>query len=134
MRIAILLAVVLYLQLGRAAHAVEVIAFEPNWQQSSEHLQKMWREIPEDKRKAIQSYLLMDLGLSSTGFIQLLGVYRSEKSKSLLHFQQLDQHGSRLLWSALVDFRTMSARVLYHNDPSKISSAFVPMPEREAPR
>ena len=62
----------------------------------------------------------MRMGLSSTGMIRLIGVYRQaggkeegEEVPELYHFLQQDLGGSRLFWSVLVDPVASTAEVLY---------------------
>jgi len=103
------------------------ISFESSVFQSKDALSARWKQIPPDKRKQIATFLLMRLGLSSTGKIQLIGVYRDPEKetsngqeRTLLHFQQLDLLGGRLFWSVLVDPDASTARVLYH-----VNKAFI---------
>ncbi len=106
------------------AQSFEVITFDSTPRQSKQQLVSSWHGVPAKKRSAIESYLLIGLGLSSTGTVQLIGVYR-ETENPLLHFQHLDLHGARLVWSVLVDPTNMSARVIYHQDEALISDRFV---------
>lgn len=105
------------------SHEREFVSFEPSAFQSKEKLAAQWNTIAEDRRDALRQYLF-SLGMSSTGAIQLIGVYRKGASGTLLHFQQLDLHGSRLFWSVLVDPEDMSGRVIYHTQHDRISNGF----------
>jgi hypothetical protein len=109
----------------QASHATELLSFEPSVFQSENKLTSSWRAMAEDQRDMIQGYLF-SLGVSSTGVIQLIGVYGDDASGALLHFQQLDLYGSRLFWSVLVDPDDMSARVIYHTHLDRISDRFAP--------
>lgn len=62
----------------------------------------------------------MRMGLSSTGKIRLIGVYRqvggkekNEEGRKTFHFLQLDLMGARLFWPVLNDPEVSTARVLY---------------------
>lgn len=112
---------------GRASRAQEPVSIEPEVLQSKERIAVPWNSIDEDRRDAIHRYLL-GLGLSSTGRIQLIDVYRVDASRSLFHFQQLDLHGSRLFWSVLVDAESMSGKLVYHIQHDRISDRFMPIP------
>lgn len=108
--------------------------------QSKEFLASAWNAVPASRRNAIEAYLGGQLGVSSTGTIHLMGVYREPYSGSeqgnglhlrLLHFQQLDLDGTRLFWSVLIDPDDATARVLYHPEGSKISAKFIPLAQKE---
>jgi hypothetical protein len=78
-------------------------------------------EIP----KKIESFVMMKLGLSSTGSIKAIGTYRlrqdcklGKKSDEIIHLVQQDLCGSRLCWSCLVNESGGKVQVLYHSqDP-----------------
>lgn len=125
--IALLLAFAISLQAERTSHARELVSFEPSVFQSKKKIASAWNAIAEDRRDTIQAYLF-SLGLSSTGVIQLIGVYHDNASGALFHFQQLDLHGTRLFWSVLVDPTEMSARVIYHPQSERISEGFAAIP------
>ena len=108
-----------------AAHARELFSFEPT-AQSRDQAVRSWNAIAEDRRATIQQYLF-SLGVSSTGVIQLIGVYRKDESGTLLHFQQVDLNGSRLFWSVLIDPEAMSGRVIYHVQQARVSGSFGPI-------
>jgi hypothetical protein len=110
-----------------ASQAHALVSIGPGVFQSTENIAASWMTIADNRRDAIQQYLL-SLGLSSTGRIQLIGVYRAEASGSLLHFQQFDLHGSRLFWSVLVDPESMSGKIVYHTQHDRISDRFMPIP------
>ena len=106
----------------------KVISFDSPSSQSKEALSSSWNEIPSDKRRKIENYLMTSLGLSSTGKIHLIGVYRhprkeyeSKKRENILHFQQLDLMGTRLFWSVLIDSEASTAWVLYHPDKKPVT-------------
>jgi hypothetical protein len=105
------------------SHARDLISLERSVFQTDDKIAAEWKAIAEDRRDRIQEYLFR-LGLSSTGTIQLIGVYRGDPSRTLLHFQQLDLHGSRLVWSVLVDPEDMSARVIYHTERDQVTEGF----------
>jgi hypothetical protein len=125
LNIALLLAAAASSLAARTSHAQELFSFEPT-AQSRDQAVGTWNAIAEDRRGRIQQYL-MSLGLSSTGVIRLIGVYRKDESGSLLHFQQLDLHGSRLFWSVLIDPEDMSGRVIYHVQHARVSGSFGPI-------
>lgn len=102
------------------------ISFEPGPWQSKAALTSAWQALPDAKRKAIERHLGR-MGLSSTGTIQLLGVYRDEGTGPVLHFQQVDLFGSRLLWIVLVDTTRLSARTIYHVHPEQASAGWSPI-------
>ena len=118
---------------GQAAQSTSLTTVEPHGSQTVEKRANAWKEVGAEKRKIIESYLMRELGFSSTAHTQLLGVYRHEQQNEsseaglLLHIQQLDLMGARLFWSVLVDPDAMSVRVLYHVDASKVSTTFVPI-------
>ena len=95
--------------------------------QSPDRLEEAWNEISSDKRKVIQSYLL-NLGLSSTGRIRLIGSFRqsgqSNQDRRILQFQQEDLQGTRLYWSVLVDPDALEARVIFSLPSDQLSPDF----------
>jgi hypothetical protein len=126
----LVLAALLFSANGLTAAGAQLISSEPHPSQSAPSLAGAWEDLSEEKRQRIEDYLRMKLGLSSTGRVQLMGVYRVDslgESRELVHIQQLDLMGARLCWSVLVDPDAMSAKVLYHVDKSYISTSFVPM-------
>jgi hypothetical protein len=89
--------------------------------QGSDHLLKQWQELPSGIRKKIESEIVGDrLGLSSTGTVQLIGVYNQPqgkdeaKPKRLFHLRQTDLFGERLFWSILVNAEEETYRILFH--------------------
>jgi hypothetical protein len=103
--------------------------------QSRAALDAHWQKLDAERRREIETSLVMRLGLSSTGSIRLIGVYRQidgkdDADKTLFHFQQLDLMGIRLLWSALVDPDAATARVLYHVDAGLVTREPVPLGRR----
>ncbi len=61
------------------------------------------------------------LGLSSTGVVQLIGIYNqpAEKggkanAKQMFHLRQTDLFGQRLFWSILVNPKDETYRILFH--------------------
>ncbi len=76
-------------------------------------------------KKRISSYLY-GLGMSSTGSLQLIGVYRltnpsefGEKGDKVFHLLQQDLFGDRLFWSCLVNVDSEMTRVLYDVNAKK---------------
>jgi hypothetical protein len=97
----------------------------------SKILQQQWDELPEGLRKRIESEIVVGrLGLSSTGRVELIGVYtqgrgRDDDKKPQRHFHLLQQDlfGSRLFWSTLINPDDATYKVLYHvNEPGEASS------------
>jgi hypothetical protein len=123
--IALLVALTICSQAEQTAHARELLSFGPSAFQSKDKLASSWQAIADNQRDQIQRYLFR-LGLSSTGVVQLIGVYRDDASGALLHFQQLDLFGTRLVWSVLVNPDDMTARVIYHTQHDQISDSFAP--------
>jgi hypothetical protein len=76
----------------QGSQAREVFSFEPSVFQSKDKLASSWKAIAEKRRDVIQEYLF-SLGVSSTGAIHLIGIYRTDAPGELLHFQQLDLQG-----------------------------------------
>lgn len=100
--------------------------------QSRAVLDAHWQKLDAKTRREIETFLVMRLGLSSTGSIRLIGVYRQidgkdAGDKTLFHFQQLDLMGTRLFWSALVDPDAATALVLYHVDAGLMPREPVPL-------
>lgn len=94
----------------------------PNGQESR-LLAKQWQALPSSIRKKVESEIVVGrLGLSSTGRVQLIGVYDQQgfktKSMRLFHLRQIDLFGSRLFWSILVNPEEETYRVLFHASPS----------------
>jgi len=80
------------------------------------HPTKTEYQLPSDT----ESFLVTELGLSSTGAIQVIGSYRltgdSELGKEqdeILHVIQKDLFGDRLFWSCLVNLTRERVQVLY---------------------
>ncbi|HEY6154719.1 MAG TPA: hypothetical protein VIW07_13345 [Candidatus Udaeobacter sp.] len=106
-------------------NADSLISFGTSSQQSEASLRDSWMKTPVEVRRKL-SHFLLDMGLSSTGAIRLIGVYIGpRKNQQMFHFQQLDLFGSRLFWSILVSPDTMQARVLYHVDEKKIKGDWI---------
>ena len=89
--------------------------------QDEELLLSQWEQIPVEVRKRIDSTIVgQRLGLSSTGRVQLIGVYAQQlpddedNPQRLLHLRQADLFGSRLFWSILVDPDKKTYRILFH--------------------
>lgn len=83
--------------------------------------EKAWQKIDNDTKKKIEHYLMMELGLSSTGKIELIGNYIltsddefGKQGQQVLHFIQRDLFGSRLFWSCLINTDNYNTRLLYH--------------------
>jgi hypothetical protein len=107
-----------------------LITFAPGRGQTEAELRAAWIKIPKDTRKQIESHLVAGLGLSSTGSINLLGIFNiagtgDSKNSRVLQFQQVDLFGSRLFWTALIDPDVLTSRVIYHIDESKIQTRSV---------
>jgi hypothetical protein len=73
-------------------------------------------EIPTN----IESFVVMKLGLSSTGSIRAIGKYRltqdcklGKKSDEIIHLVQQDLFGELLFWSCLVNESGGKVQVLY---------------------
>ena len=72
--------------------------------------------------KQIESFLIKEFGLSSTGTIKAIGKYHltqnsklgSEKDE-IIHVIQQDLGGSRLFWSCLVNLNQGKVLVLYRS-------------------
>ena len=96
--------------------------------QSTERIASEWKQIDESQQKQIQNYLL-GLGLSSTGTIHLIGIFDVDNRK-VMQFQQFDLHGTRLVWSVLVDPATMSSRIIFDTRETRISDRFTPIAKR----
>ena len=83
--------------------------------------EKAWQKIDNDTKQKIEHYLMMELGLSSTGKIELIGNYSltedddfGKQGQQVLHFIQRDLFGSRLFWSCLINVDNYNTRLLYH--------------------
>lgn len=70
--------------------------------------------------KKIESFVVMKLGLSSTGSIKAIGKYRltqdcklGKKTDEIIHLIQQDLFGGRLFWSCLVNESEGKVQVLY---------------------
>jgi hypothetical protein len=90
--------------------------------QDADQLLKQWQELPAGTRKKIESEIAVGkrLGLSSTGTVQLIGVYHhpvgnGDKAKPTrwFHLRQTDLFGGRLFWSILVNPEDETYRVLF---------------------
>ncbi|HET6395803.1 MAG TPA: hypothetical protein VFF91_03070 [Pseudoxanthomonas sp.] len=133
-RIALLLFLSLCPLAAPGADAPGLLAFGPEAFQSRDTRLAAWEAVPRERREAIEAYLFGRLGLSSTGVVQLAGAYHDHAGGALLHFQQADLHGSRLVWSVLVDPDELSARVLYHAQEGPASGGPEPIPPTPAGR
>ena len=89
--------------------------------QDGETLLKKWQQLSDSQRKKIESEIVVGkrLGLSSTGTVQLIGVYdqpqdndRKTKPTRLFHLRQTDL-GGRLFWSILVNPEDEAFRILF---------------------
>ena len=90
--------------------------------------EKAWMKRPIELRKKVEHFLLMDMGLSSTGGINLIGVYYHNgpaANQQTFHFQQVDLGGERLFWSVLISPDTMQARILYNVSETKTKAEWV---------
>jgi len=108
----------------------DIISFEkpelPDWRV----LQRAWEAIDPSVRSDIETYLLVRLGLSSTGTTSLIGVYSlsghdalGPEGSKVLHFVQRDLFGERLFWSCLVNPQNRKVRILYQcADPDRYGS------------
>jgi hypothetical protein len=83
--------------------------------------EKAWEKIDSDTKQKIELYIVIELGLSSTGKIELIGNYRlteddefGKLEQQVLHFIQRDLFGSRLFWSCLINVDNYNTKLLYH--------------------
>lgn len=111
-----------------AAEPDSLISFESSFLQSPDKLSAQWNKLSPEQRKDVVHFLVGPLGLSDTGGIQLIGIYRdttkeelNQNQGSIFHFRQLDLLGSRLFWSVLVDPEDRSAQVFYHVDSKLVT-------------
>lgn len=113
-----------------------LVSFDSPDLQTREFLSSQWRDLPVEKKREVQNFLLLHLGLSSTGKVRLVGVYRNPrkegKEEKLFHFQQLDLMGSRLFWSVLVDPDASTALVLYRSG-HEVNGKATPLSPESAP-
>src|SRR5262245_59396513 len=88
-----------------------------------DQLLKEWQSLPSRIRKKIESEIVVGnrLVLSSTGIVQLIGIYHQPevaggngKTKRLFHLRQTDLFGERLFWSVLVNAEDETYRILFH--------------------
>jgi hypothetical protein len=95
--------------------------------QDGDQLLKQWQKLPARIRKKIESEIVVGkrLGLSSTGTVQLIGVYNQSegkgdtaKPKRLFHLRQTDLFGARLVWSILVNAEDETYRIVFHINES----------------
>jgi hypothetical protein len=108
--------------------------------QDSDQLFKQWQELPSEIRKRIESEIVVGgrLGLSSTGAVQLIGIYNQRdgrgdetKSKRLIHLRQTDLFGQRLFWSILINVDDETYRILFHiNEPSENDASWFKLRDR----
>jgi hypothetical protein len=71
------------------------------------------------------------LGLSSTGTVQLIGIYSQAKPKRLFHLRQIDQFGARLFWTILVNAEDETYRILFHiNDLGEKDASWLKLRDR----
>ena len=91
--------------------------------QDGDQLLKRWQQLPSRIRKRIESEIVVGkrLGLSSTGRVQLIGLYNQlegegdkAKPKQLFHVRQTGLFGTRLFWSILVNAEDGTYRILFH--------------------
>jgi hypothetical protein len=68
----------------------------------------------------IESFLIKEFGLSSTGTIQVIGKYQlthdcklGKENDNIIHVIQQDLFGGRLFWSCLVNLTQEKVQVLY---------------------
>ena len=87
----------------------------------SSNLKIAWEKIDEHTKQKIERYLVIELGLSSTGHIELIGDYKltddngfGKEGQRILHFIQRDLFGSRLFWSCLINVKNNNTKILYH--------------------
>ncbi|MHB0961385.1 MAG: hypothetical protein ACYC0X_34430 [Pirellulaceae bacterium] len=103
--------------------------------QDSDQLLKQWQELPSGIRKKIESEIVAGdrLGLSSTGKVQLIGIYNQPlgkgnkaKPKRLFHLRQMDLFGRRLFWTILVNAEDETYRILFHiNEPDEKDASWL---------
>ena len=84
----------------------------------------LWEKLAPSQRKRIEGFLLLKLGLSSTGTIELIGSYRTIEEKDfsqhgdlVFHFIQKDLFGGRLFWSTLINSTNNKSLLIYHCAP-----------------
>lgn len=125
--IALSVVVILLAILGDAATGEDdqssLVTIKTPHGQDGDQLLKQWQQLPARIRKKIASEIVAGkrLGLSSTGTVQLIGVYNhlegkgdKAKPKRLFHLRQTDLFGSRLFWSILVNAEDQTYRILFH--------------------
>ena len=103
--------------------------------QDSDQLLKQWQELPSGIRKKIESEIVVGdrLRLSSTGKVQLIGIYNQSegkgnkaKPKRLFHLRQTDLCGTRLFWEILVNAEDETYRILFHiNEPGEREASWL---------
>lgn len=80
-----------------------------------------YMKLPAATREHLESAMVVgeSLGLSSTGRVELIGVYHRlatedrKPNELVYHFIQRDLGGNRLFWSILYDNQDRTVRVLY---------------------
>lgn len=89
--------------------------------QCEHRLSIVWEKLAENDKNQINRFFLHNLGLSSTGTIELVGTYNtmlssgfSKHNDLVLHFIQKDLFGDRLFWSCLLNMANGKAKVIYH--------------------
>jgi hypothetical protein len=100
----------------------------------NESYKRSYFRLPEKTRKGLESAMWIpgSLGLSSTGRIELVGVYShwgSEKREGdslIYHLTQTDLNDSRLVWSILFDSQNGKVQILYDVNGKTGSEFIVP--------
>ena len=119
----ILLFVVAYSSQSDKDDKSSLVTVESPSVKNGDQLLKEWQLLPSRIRKKIESEIVVGkrLGLSSTGIVQLIGIYNQpegegdkEKTKRLFHLRQTDLFGERLFWSVLVNAEDETYRILFH--------------------
>ena len=105
-----------------------IVTVESPSPQAKARLLERWQNLPRDLRERVAGEIFAGrrLGLSSTGSVQLIGVYTQPtgsgdhgKPKRLFHLRQTDLMGQRLFWSILLDPEGEAFKILYHISPGK---------------
>jgi hypothetical protein len=119
----ILLFVIAYSSQSDKDDKSSLVTVESPSVKNGEQLLKEWQLLPSRIRKKIESEIVVGnrLGLSSTGIVQLIGIYNQPegegdkaKTKRLFHLRQTDLFGERLFWSVLVNAEDETYRILFH--------------------
>jgi hypothetical protein len=90
---------------------------------ASAKIKRTWSQMPSDMKRRVLRYLRGDLGLSSTGKVELIGSYRlteqsdfGKEGDQVFHFLQKDLFGERPFWSCLINVDSALTKVLYDDN------------------